>query len=92
MIDPRMDITSISQIIINSESKVLITLDIAFPKIKQIMGIINQDLIITQSAAASLPYIKKVVMTLKTKTDIPYSNKITKWSEFIKRGENVVAV
>lgn len=92
MIDPRMDITSISRMIINSESKVLITLDIAFPKIKQIMGIINQDLIITQSAAASLPYIKKVLMTLKTKTDIPYSDKIIKWSEFIKRGENVVAV
>ena len=73
MIDPRMDITSISQIIINSESKVLITLDITFPKTKQIIGLITQDLIITLSAAISLPFIKKAFMTLKTKTDIPQS-------------------
>ena len=73
MIDPRMDITSISRMIINSESKVLITLDITFPKTKQIIGLITQDLIITLSAAISLPFIKKAFMTLKTKTDIPQS-------------------
>ena len=36
MIDPRMDVTSISRMITNSGSKVLVTLDIAWPKIKQI--------------------------------------------------------
>ena len=91
MIDPRMDIASISRMIVNSGSKVLVTIDIAFPKIERIMDTIGQDLIITQSAATSLPYIKKVVMQLKTKTKIPYGDKVIKWGEFINRGENALA-
>lgn len=92
MIDPRMDVTSISRMITNSGSKVLVTLDIAWPKIKQIKSLVNQDLIITQSAAASLPYIKKVAMQIKSRTAIEYTADVITWKEFIKRGEGVVAV
>lgn len=93
MIDPRMDVTSIKQMIINSGSRVLVVIDIAYPKIKMIRDAIAQDLIITQSAASSLPYIKKVLKTILTKTDIPYDyTTVIKWTEFMKRGENVVAV
>ena len=90
-IDPRMDIGSIKRMILASGSRVLVTVDIAFPKVKAIMDDIKQEYIITQSAAASLPFIKKVVMTLKTKTDIPYSEKIIKWNTFIAGGKNTVA-
>jgi long-chain acyl-CoA synthetase len=90
-IDPRLDIHSIKKMIIGSGCKILVTVDIAFPKVKAIMADIKQDLIITQSAATSLPFFKKIAMTLATKTDIPYSDKIIKWTEFIKRGEGTVA-
>ncbi|MBO5649299.1 MAG: acyl--CoA ligase [Clostridia bacterium] len=90
-IDPRMDINSIKRMILASGSRVLVTVDIAFPKVKAIMEDIKQDYIITQSAASSLPFIKKVVMTVKTKTDIPYSDTIIKWSDFISAGKDAVA-
>ena len=89
-IDPRMDIGSIKRMILASGSRILVTVDIDFPKVKAIMADINQDYIITQSAAASLPFIKKAVMTLKTKTDIPYGEKIIKWKEFLSRGKDAV--
>ena len=90
-IDPRMDVRSIKQMIADSGSKILVTLDIAFPKVKAILDDIGQDLIITQSAAASLPPFKKFFKTLTTRTHIPYSDKIIKWSVFVKNGENTVA-
>ena len=94
MIDPRMDISFIQRMVVNSGSKIFVTLDIAWPKVQQIKNLINQDLIITQSAADSLPYIKKVAMKLatKTKVKIPYGNDIIIWNDFIHRGEGVVAV
>lgn len=92
MIDPRMDIGSIQRMIINSGSKVLVTLDIAWPKIKQIKNLVNQDLIITQSAASSLPYIKKVAMQIKSRTKIEYGTDVITWKKFIHRGVDVAAV
>lgn len=91
-IDPRMDIHNISRMIQESESRILITVDIAFPKVKAIMNEINQDLIITQSAARSLPPLKKFAMKLATKTDIPYSDKIITWDQFLAKGEGATAV
>ena len=90
-IDPRMDIASIQRMIQDSGSRILVALDIAFPKIRPIMSAIDQDMIIVQSAAASLPFIKKVAKTLTTRTDIPYGDKVIKWSTFIQRGKNTVA-
>ncbi len=90
-IDPRMDVRSIKQMIADSGSKILVTLDIAFPKVKAVLDDIGQDLIIIQSAAASLPPFKRFFKTLTTRTHIPYSNKIIKWSAFVKTGETTVA-
>lgn len=90
-IDPRLDIHSIKRMIQGSGCRILVTVDIAFPKVKAIMDDLDLDLIITQSAATSLPFFKKIAMTLATKTDIPYSDKIIKWPEFIARGEGTVA-
>ncbi len=91
-IDPRMDIRSIRRMILDSGSKILVTIDIAFPKVKAILDDIGQDLIITQSAAASLPPIKRILKTLTTRVHIPYSNSIIKWSAFMEAGENTVAM
>ncbi|MBR6800930.1 MAG: acyl--CoA ligase [Eubacteriaceae bacterium] len=91
-IDPRMDIASIRRMILEAGSKVLIVLDIAFPKIKKIMDDINQDRIIVQSAYTSLSLVKRTVMQAKTKTDVPYSDVVIKWKEFIKGAKNARAV
>ena len=87
-IDPRMDVGSIQRMIIGSGSKILVTLDIAFPKVTPIMANIRQEKIIVQSAAASLPPVKKIVKTLTTKTNVPYSDKVIKWKDFISGGKD----
>ncbi len=88
-IDPRLDVKTIKKMIIESGSRILIVIDIAFPKVKVMMEDIGQELIITQSAADSLPAIKRLVMKLRTKTDIPYSKTIIKWNEFVAKGNGV---
>lgn len=91
-IDPRMDVKSIQRMILESGSKILLTIDIAFPKIKKIMEEIHQDKIITVSPATSLPFLKKIAMTLTTKNDIPYGDKIVKWETFIAGGKGTTVV
>ena len=90
-IDPRMDVASIRRMIQSSGSRILVALDIAFPKVRPIMDDIKQDMIIVQSAANSLPFVKKVLKTLTTKTDVPYGKNVINWKEFIRRGEGVFA-
>ena len=53
-IDPRMDINSIRRMVQEANSRLLFTIDIAFPKIDKIMSDINQEYIIVQPAARSL--------------------------------------
>lgn len=91
-IDPRMDVKSIRRMIRESGSRVLLTLDVAFPKVKAIMEDIHQDYIIVHSSANSLPLFKKVAMQLTTKTDVHYDSKVIKWRTFLACGKNVTAV
>ncbi len=91
-IDPRMDIASIERMVKGSGSKILVTIDLAFPKVRKIMDAIKQDLIVVQSAATSLPLVKKIAMKLAVKTDITYSETTIKWEEFVKRGVGTTAV
>ena len=90
-IDPRMDVQSIQRMIRNSGSRILVVMDVAFPKVQKILDQLELDLIIVQSAARSLPFVKKWLMTLATKADIPYSDKILKWDSFISCGKGVAA-
>jgi len=91
MIDPRMDIESIRRMVKNSGSKILVAVDIAFPKVKPIMEDIAQDYIIVQSAARSLPLFKKIAMKIAVKTDVPYSDSVVNWDKFLSFGKNIVA-
>ena len=91
-IDPRMDIESICRMIQGSGSRILVVIDMAFPKVKAIQSRINQDFIIVQSPATSLPLLKKVVMTLTAKNDIPYTDRVMPWKAFIQRGHGTTAI
>jgi len=90
-VDPRLDVSSIKRMIQGSGSKILVILDIAFPKLLPSMKTLKLDMVIVQSAAASLPTVKKLVKTVTTKTDIPYGETVIKWNDFIKRGKHTVA-
>lgn len=85
-VDPRLDVKTIKKMIVESGSKILMVIDMAFPKVKVIMDEINQDLIVVQSPATSLPPVKRIFKVLTTKNNIKYSKKVIKWPEFIVRG------
>lgn len=85
-IDPRLDVNTIKKMIIESESKILFVIDIAFPKVEIIKDEIAQELIVVQSAYSSLPRFKRVVKMFTTKSNIKYGKNIIKWTEFILKG------
>lgn len=90
-IDPRMDIASIQRMIQGSGSRILVAIDVAFPKVRAILSTIEQEKVIIQSAAASLPPLKRLVKTLTTKTDVDFSKRVITWKEFIQHGLGTVA-
>ena len=85
-IDPRLDPENICRMIKESGSKMTMVVNIAFPKLRAGLKDIAQEKIVILSPAQSLSPIKKMVMTHKTKTDIPYSDSIIDWKTFIAAG------
>lgn len=90
-IDPRMDVKSISRMIKESGSKILVSIDLAFPKVRAIMKDIKPEYVIIQSATTSLPFVKKVAMKMATKTNIQYSDTVINWKTFMAKGKGTVA-
>ena len=91
-IDPRMDVKSISRMIRNSGSSVLIAIDIAYPKVAKILTEIKQKHIIIQSAGTSLPFFKKIALKIAVRSSVPYGKcGIMSWETFIKGAKNAVA-
>ena len=93
-IDPRMDAKSITRMIKGSGSKILVAIDIAYPKVAKIMPDVKLDHIIVQSAGTSLPAIKKMALKIANgKSDIPYGEQgIMSWDAFIRGAKNATAV
>ncbi len=91
-IDPRMDIRTIKNMINASDSSILVTIDVAFPKVSLIKNDINPEKIIVQSAASSLPFAKKVAMKLASRTKVEYNDNTITWNSFLKKGIGVKAV
>ena len=93
-IDPRLDKKSISRMIQGSGSKILLVIDIAYPKIAPVLSEIKQDHIIVQSAGTSLPWFKRLVVKFATRHNaIPYGKRgIISWDTFICGAKNGMAV
>ena len=89
-IDPRLDVKSISRMIRKSGSKVLIVIDMAYPKVAKIFSEINQDHVIVQSAFTSLPFVKRMAAKIAVRNkDIPYGKKgVVSWNTFFKGAKN----
>ena len=88
-IDPRLDVKTIQKMIMDSGSKILFVIDLAFPKVKIMMDKIQQERIIVQSPFASLPPIKRVLAKLTQPQKISYGKQVIRWSEFLNKGVGV---
>lgn len=90
LIDPRMDVDTIRDRVIESNSRIFITLDIAFPKVRRIREAIAQELIIVQSPDRSLPPLKRLLKNMLTKTTVTYEENVISWDDFLAKGKGVV--
>lgn len=91
-IDPRMDVESIRRAVKESESKIFVVMNVVYDKISSIIDDLNQELIIAVSVSQSLPFIKRVAMNLKVKTNLPYSHKLVTYNTFLTKGKGTTAV
>ena len=92
-IDPRMDVKSISRMVLNSGSTILIAIELAYPKVAKILSEINQEHVIIQSSATSLPAIKKLAVKVASRSSVPYGKRgIISWDTFIKGAKSGMAV
>ena len=89
-IDPRQNTEFIEKMIKDSGSRILVTINLAWPKVKKIKDSIKQDYIIVQTAATSLPIFKKLAMNIATYSNnskIEYASDVITWKEFVKKAK-----
>lgn len=89
-IDPRMDVQRIMDAIEGVKSKVLVTIDLAWPKVVWLRNKLKQDYIVSISANDSLSLIAKAYRTLTTKDkpQVPYDGKtVLRWKDLMAQGK-----
>ena len=92
-IDPRLDKKGIARMIKASGSKVLIVIELSYPKVAAIFSEIKQEHIIVQSAGTSLPLPKKIALKLAVKSQVPYGKDgVIHWDTFIAGAKNGMAI
>ena len=92
-IDPRLDKKGIARMIKASGSKVLIAIELSYPKVAAIFSDIKQEHIIVQSAGTSLPLPKKIALKLAVKSQVPYGKGgVMHWDTFIAGAKNGMAI
>lgn len=93
MIDPRTSIEGIRDYIQEVDAKVVVTLDVAYPKIeKAIVGTSVSKIIVT-SPADSLPSVKKILFSLSEKlkgNTYNFAENCVMWKQFIENGNNTL--
>jgi len=94
MIDPRTNASSIKTFIENANSKMIMYIDIAYPKMAPIINEMNITNVVSMSVADSLPVPKKTFYKLKDKvenskrTKVSVNKRVINWHEFIKSGKD----
>ena len=89
-IDPRMDVQRILDAIEGVKSKVLVTIDLAWPKVVWLRNKLKQDYIVSISANDSLSLIAKAyrALTTKDKPQVPYDGKtVLRWKDLMAQGK-----
>ncbi|MBQ7983891.1 MAG: acyl--CoA ligase, partial [Clostridia bacterium] len=92
-VDPRMDTESIFAMIDGAGSDIVVTIDLAFPKLKKIMPRLHLSRVIVQSAGLSLSPVVRFLFNLKQKAPkIPWSDQIIRWAELMQHSTEAAAV
>ncbi len=89
MVDPRTSAEGIREYIKDVNSKIVITIDVAYPKIVEAIKGTSIEKIVVISPADSLPQPKKFLFKAFKATKIPNDNLHIKWNDLIVSGENV---
>ncbi|MBO2516694.1 MAG: hypothetical protein CW338_05355, partial [Clostridiales bacterium] len=92
LIDPRTNISRIEHFILSTKSKIVFYVDIAYPKIKDILEHDEIEKAICVSPADSLPALLKLAYRLKNRVPAdkkaPAAGKYINWEQFYALGNN----
>lgn len=92
MIDPRTNASKIEEFVFGSSSKVVFYIDIAYPKLKDILARSEIEKAICVSAADSLPFLLQLGYQLKNRIPAdkraPVAQKYITWKQFFQLGQN----
>jgi len=89
-IDPRMDINRILDAAEGVSSKLLMTIDIAWPKVERILDKLTAEHIVPVAAETSLMPIAKAYRALtQKKPKIPYDDRVITWKQFRSKAKGV---
>lgn len=88
MVDPRTSAEGIREYIKEVDSKIVITIDVAYPKIVDAIKGTAVEKIVVISPADSLPQPKKFLFKVFKATKIPNDNLHIKWNDLVEMGEN----
>jgi len=89
MVDPRTSTEGIREYIREVDAKVVLTLDVAYPKIKKAIIGTNVDRVIVTSPADSLPTVKKALFMLSEKikgNTYRFADNCVVWQRFVENG------
>ena len=92
MIDPRTSEDGIKHYLNEARSRVLLTIDVAYPKIEKILAETDIEIVIVVSAADSMPAFMKIGYRMSQKKHILVErscSKVASWTEFISFAQNV---
>lgn len=88
MVDPRTSAEGICEYIKEVNSKIVVTIDVAYPKIVEAIKGTSVEKIVVISPADSLPQPKKFLYKSFKATKIPNDNAHIKWNELIALGKD----
>ena len=91
-IDPRMDVQRIYDAAEGVSSKMLVTIDLAWPKVAKLMSRLSVKQFVVTSPNNSLPVVAKlarIMATAKSTPQIPYGPNILRWKDFLNRGQSL---
>ncbi|MCI7019954.1 MAG: acyl--CoA ligase [Clostridiales bacterium] len=93
MVDPRTSAEGIREYIREVDAKVVLTLNVAYPKIEKAIAGTNVKKIIVTSPGDSVPPVKKTLFSFSEKikgNTYNYAKNCVVWKQFIANGSNTV--
>ena len=90
MIDPRMDVDTISKMVHDSGSKVLVVLDATYEKVAPTLDSLGQDHVVVPRVPISLPAHLRLLYGMKNPVHVDYSYSVLRWEDFISKGSGSV--